>query len=152
MRILFLILISIVCFKNTYSQINTIENPTINLRATILLFPTTPLLTLEVRTTGNLTLQLESNFINTHGINLKYFLNKRMNKSYVFTGIAFVENDLLREDGHLTLLPYAGYGYALRFGNKKQWTFDSRIGFGPTLNADTNGVYPVLKTGIGRIF
>lgn len=152
MRVFFLILIFFICCKNTYSQINGTENPTINLRASILLFPTTPLLTLEVRTTGNFTLQFESNFVNTHGINIKYFLNERMNKSYVFSGIAFVENELLRTDGKATLLPYLGYGYAYRFGNKSNWIFDSRIGIGPTLNADTNSVYPVIKTGIGIIF
>lgn len=138
--------------KSAFSQENAIENSTINLRASILLFPTTPLLTLEVRTIGNLTLQFESNFVNTHGMNLKYFLNERMNKSYVFTGIALVEHELLRADGKTTLLPYLGYGYAYRFGNNRNWIFDSRIGVGPTLNADSNGVYPVLKTGIGRIF
>lgn len=152
MRVFFLLVISFICFKNAFSQINSIENPTINLRASILLFPTTPLLTLEVRTIGNFTLQFESNFVNTHGINIKYFLNERMNKSYVFSGIAFVEDELLRTDGKTTLLPYLGYGYAYRFGNKSNWIFDNRIGIGPTLNADTNSVYPVIKTGIGRIF
>jgi hypothetical protein len=38
------------------------------------------------------------------------------------------------------------------WGNKNQWTFDSRIGLGRTLNADNNAIYPVLKTGIGRVF
>lgn len=152
MRVLFVIVISFICFKNAYSQTSSIENPIIILRASILLFPTTPLLTVEVRTTGNFTLQFESNFVNTNGINLKYFLKERMNESYLFTGMAFVENDLLREDGYITSLPYVGYGYAFRFGSKKQWTFDNRIGIGPTLNADTNGIYPVLKTGIGKVF
>lgn len=152
MRVLTVIVTYFICVNSAFSQTNSIENPTINLRASILLFPTTPLLTLEVRAIGSFTLQFESNFVNTHGINIKYFLNERMNKSYVFSGIAFVENELLRTDGKATLLPYLGNGYAYRFGNKSNWTFDSRIGIGPTLNADINSVYPVIKTGIGRIF
>ena len=127
-------------------------NPTANVRLSFLLFPFTPLLTVEVRTIGNLTLQLETNFVNTHGANLKYFIKNRMDGHYVFTGIALVENKLLRQDKKITFLPYAGYGYAYRFGNKKQWTFDNRIGIGVTTNADRNSVYPVIKTGIGRIF
>jgi hypothetical protein len=83
---------------------------------------------------------------------LKYFIKDRMDGDYIFTGIALVENKLLRADIKTTFLPYAGYGYAYRFGNKKQWTFDNRIGIGATTNADKNSVYPVIKTGIGRIF
>lgn len=75
-----------------------------------------------------------------------------MNKTYVFTGMAFVEDNLLREDGGETRLPYAGIGVANRFGKKKAFVFDGRIGIGPTLNADNNAVYPVIKLGIGRIF
>ena len=127
-------------------------NPTANVRLSFLLFPFTPLLTVEVRTIGNLTLQLETNFVNTHGANLKYFIKNRMDGHYVFTGIALVENKLLRQDNKITFLPYAGYGYAYRFGNKKQWTFDNRIGIGVTTNADRNSVYPVIKTGVGRVF
>ena len=88
-----------------FGQENTIDNPTINLRVSILLFPTTPLLTLEVRTFGKLTLQFESNFDHTHGINAKYFLEKRMDGSYLFVGSAFVENRLLRTDLKSTFLP-----------------------------------------------
>ena len=141
-----------ICVENASSQIDNTENPTINLRASVLLFPTTPLLTVEVRTIGNFTLQFESNFADTHGMNIKYFLHEKMKESYVFSGIAFVEHQLLRTDGKITFLPYLGYGYAYRFGNKNRWTFDNRIGIGPTLNANTNRIYPVLKTGIGRIF
>jgi hypothetical protein len=49
-------------------------------------------------------------------------------------------------------LPYIGYGYAHRFGKNKDLIFDSRIGIGPTINADKNIIVPVLKTGIGKIF
>jgi hypothetical protein len=101
---------------------------------------------------ANLTLQLESNFVNTHGANLKYFIKDRMDGSYVFGGIALVENKLLRRDLELTYLPYAGYGFAYRLGSQGQWTFDNRFGIGATTNADQNGVYPILKTGFGRVF
>jgi len=65
---------------------------------------------------GNFTLQLETNFVDTHGANLKYFINNRMDGHYVFLGIAFVENKLLREDLKATILPYLGYGNGHRFG------------------------------------
>ena len=117
-------LLFLLYIPNCFSQNDFIENPTINLRASILLFPTTPLLTLEVRTFGNFTLQFESNFSDTHGINAKYYLEERMSESYLFVGSAFVENELLRADLKSTFLPYMGYGYAHRFGHKKQWTFD----------------------------
>jgi hypothetical protein len=138
--------------QNGYSQNKKEIQPTANVRLSFLLFPFKPLLSLEVRTIGNLTLQVETNFVNTHGANLKYFLKDRMSENYVFTGVALVGNKLLRKDEKTTYLPYIGYGYAYRFGNKKQWTFDSRIGLGATTNADQNGIYPVIKTGIGRIF
>ena len=143
---------SILCIQNCFAQTEKENNPTANVRLSLLLFPFTPLLTVEVRTIGNVTLQLETNFVNTHGANLKYFIKNRMDGHYVFTGIALVENKLLRQDKKITFLPYAGYGYAYRFGNKKQWTFDNRIGIGATTNADNNGIYPVIKTGIGRTF
>lgn len=146
------LVVSFLCFQNCFAQTEKEINPTANVRLSFLLFPFTPLLTVEVRTIGNLTLQLETNFVNTHGANLKYFIKNRMDGHYVFTGIALVENELLRQDKKTTFLPYAGYGYAYRFGNKKQWTFDNRIGIGATTNADRNSVYPVIKTGIGRIF
>ncbi len=146
------LLTALLCFQKGFSQSSKEINPTANVRLSFLLFPFTPLLTLEVRTIGNLTLQLETNFINTHGANLKYFIRNRMDGNYVFVGIALVENKLLRQDKQLTFLPYAGYGYAYRFGTKKQWTFDNRIGIGATTNADRNSIYPVIKTGIGRIF
>jgi len=152
MKILIPLVFFFLSLQHGFAQENTIDNPTVNLRVSILLFPTTPLLTLEVRTIGKLTLQFESNFNTTHGINAKYFLRERMNESYLFMGIASVENSLLRTDLKPTFLPYVGYGYANRFGSKKQWTFDSRIGLGVTTNADSNGVYPVIKTGIGRIW
>ena len=128
------------------------KQPIANVRLSFLLFPFSPLLTVEVKTIGNLTLQAETNFTNTHGLNLKYYLRETMNESYVFVGTAFVSNDFLRKDLKLTTLPYIGYGYAYRFGHNKAWTFDSRLGIGSTINADKNSVYPVIKTGIGRVF
>lgn len=75
-----------------------------------------------------------------------------MDEDYILTAIALVDNKLLRADKKTRFLPYAGYGYSYRFGNKKQWTFDNRIGIGGTTNTDINSVYPVIKTGIGLIF
>ena len=75
-----------------------------------------------------------------------------MDGDYLFSGLALVENDLLRTDEMTVYLPYVGYGYAHRFGRTNGWVFDSRIGVGPTLNADANAVYPIMKTGIGKIF
>ena len=128
------------------------KQPIANVRLSFLLFPFSPLLTVEVKTIENLTLQAETNFTNTHGLNLKYYLREAMNENYIFVGTAFVSNDFLRKDLKLTTLPYIGYGYAYRFGHNKAWTFDSRLGIGSTINADKNSVYPVIKTGIGRVF
>jgi hypothetical protein len=139
------------CFIST-SIFSQNAPPKFNVRLSVLVAPFTPLLTMETAIVGDLTLQVETNFVNTHGLNLKYFLKNRMEKSYVFVGNAWVVSDFLRKDKQPTLLPYIGYGYAHRWGNKNQWTFDSRIGFGRTLNADNNAIYPVLKTGIGRVF
>ena len=134
---------------NVYAQE---KQPIANVRLSFLLFPFSPLLTVEAKIVGNLTLQAETNFTNTHGLNLKYYLKETMNKNYVFVGTAFVSNDFLRKDLKSTILPYIGYGYAYRFGHNKAWTFDSRLGIGSTTNADKNSVYPVIKTGIGRAF
>jgi hypothetical protein len=140
-------------FLKLQAQTNEPKLPIGNIRLSFLIFPPfTPLLTLEMRTFDKLTVQLETNFINTHGINLKYFVNERMNGHFIFVGNAFIESDFLREDKNITFLPYVGYGYAYRFGKSKAWTFDSRIGIGRTINADNNLVLPVLKTGIGRTF
>lgn len=147
--ILFALLFAI---QFTKAQTRPDIDPSVIVRLSFLVFPFTPLLTVEVRTFGNLTLQFESNFINTHGANLKYFIKDRMDGHYIFTGIALVENKLLRKDEKITFLPYEGYGYAHRFGNRKHWTFDNRIGIGSTTNADNNSIYPVIKTGIGYIF
>jgi hypothetical protein len=95
----------IFCFHNCFAQTEKEINPTANVRLSFLLFPFTPLLTVEVRTIGNITLQLETNFVNTHGANLKYFVKNRMDGHYVFTGIALVENKLLRQDKKITFLP-----------------------------------------------
>jgi hypothetical protein len=135
------------------AQTNETKLPTANIRLSFLVFPPfSPLLTFEMRTSEKLTVQLETNFINTHGINLKYFINERMNGHFIFVGSAFVESDFLRKDKNITLLPYAGYGYAHRFGKSNAWILDSRLGIGVTINADKNIVLPILKTGIGRTF
>ncbi len=140
-------------FSKLQAQTNGLKLPIGNIRLSFLIFPPfTPLLTLEMRTFDKLTVQLETNLVNTHGVNLKYFVNQRMNGHFIFVGTAFIENDFLRKDKNITFLPYAGYGYAYRFGKSNAWTFDSRLGIGRTTNADNNAIYPVLKTGIGRTF
>ena len=149
--------ILMVCFALKYAflqaQTNETKLPTINVRLSFLVFPPfSPLLTVETRTFQNLTLQVETNFVDTHGVNLKYFIKERMSGSYLFVGTAFIENDFLRKDKKITVLPYTGYGYAHRFGKRNTWIFDSRLGIGRTTNADNNAIYPVLKTGIGRVF
>jgi hypothetical protein len=140
-------------FSKLQAQTTETKLPNGNIKLSFLIFPPfTPLLTLEMRTLDKLTIQLETNFINTHGINLKYFINERMNGHFVFVGTAFLESDFLRKDKSITFLPYTGYGYAYRFGKSNAWTFDSRLGIGRTTNADNNLILPVLKTGIGRTF
>jgi hypothetical protein len=126
--------------------------PHINVRLSFLIFPFSPLLTVESKVIGNVSLQGETNFVNTHGINLKYFLKENMANDYIFIGNAFVTNKILRDDQKSTIIPYLGYGYAYRFGNNRSWTFDSRLGIGFSTNADKNSIYPILKTGIGRLF
>jgi hypothetical protein len=56
-------------FQKGFSQTGKAIQPTANVRLSFLLFPFTPLLTVEIRTIGNLTIQGESNFVNTHGAN-----------------------------------------------------------------------------------
>ena len=148
------IFLCLVCmFTKLQSQTNEPKLPIGNIRLSFLIFPPfSPLLTIEMRTFDKLTVQLETNFVNTHGVNLKYFINERMNGHFIFVGNAFIENDFLRKDKDITFLPYTGYGYAYRFGKSNAWTFDIRLGIGKTLNADNNAIYPVLKTGIGRTF
>ncbi len=149
--IIFLCLFCI--FSKLQAQTTEPKLPIGNIRLSFLIFPPfTPLLTLEMRTFDKLTVQLETNFINTHGVNLKYFINQRMDGHFIFVGNAFIESDFLRKDKNITFLPYAGYGYAHRFGKSNSWTFDSRLGIGRTTNADNNLILPVLKTGIGRTF
>lgn len=140
------------CCRHALAQAEPRQNANFNARISFLLFPFTPLLTLEIRTLDKLTLQVETNFFNTHGVNLKYYLENRIDKHYLFSGLALVENRNLRRDLRINYLLYAGYGYVHRFGSKNKWIFDSRAGIGPTINADQNAVYPVIKTGIGRIF
>ncbi len=140
-------------FSSIQAQTKEHKKPIGNIRLSFLIFPPfSPLLTLEMRTFNKLTIQLETNFVNTHGANLKYFTNQTMNKHFVFLGTALIENSFLRKDKNITFLPYAGYGYTYRFGKSNAWILDNRIGIGRTLNADNNATYPVLKTGIGRIF
>jgi hypothetical protein len=135
------------------AQTNESKLPTLNVRLSFLVFPPiSPLLTFEMRTINKLTVQLETNFTNIHGVNLKYFLNERMNGHYIFIGKAFIKSDYLRKDKNVAFLPYVGYGYAYRFGKNNGWIFDSRLGFGATTNADKNNLLPVLKTGIGKTF
>jgi hypothetical protein len=84
-----------ICFSQEIEQ----KNPIINVRLSFLIFhPIAPLLTFEVRTIDTFTLQFETNFANTHGINLKYFLKEQMNKDFLFLGTAFVQSDYLRKD------------------------------------------------------
>jgi hypothetical protein len=124
--------------------------PVVSVRLSLLVLPATPLLTVELRAVGNLTVQGETNFVHTHGVNLKYYPNGPFERGYWFVGSAWVQNRFLRADGGSAVLPYAGWGYAHRFG--RTWQADGRLGFGPTLNADRNSVYPVLKLGVGKRF
>lgn len=140
-------------FFSLQAQTTQPKLPVGNIRLSFLIFPPfSPLLTLEMRTIDKLTVQLETNFTNTHGVNFKYFTKERMSGHFIFIGTAFIQNDFLRKDKNITFLPYIGYGYAHKFGKANAWTFDSRLGLGRTTNADKNGIYPVLKTGIGRTF
>jgi hypothetical protein len=124
--------------------------PVVSIRLSMLVVPFTPLLTVEYRTIGNLTVQGETNFINTHGVNVKYYLRSPLEGGYVFVGNAFVRSSFLREDHRTTWLPYAGWGYAHVWA--RNWVADGRLGIGPTLNADRNTLYPVLKIGVGKRF
>jgi hypothetical protein len=140
-------------FASLRAQTNNSKLPTLNIRLSLLVFPPiSPLLTFEIRTINKLTVQLETNFTNIHGVNFKYFLNERMNGHYVFIGKAFIKSDYLRKDKNFAILPYVGYGYVYRFGKNNGWIFDSRLGLGATTNADKNSLLPVLKTGIGKTF
>lgn len=140
-------------FSSLQAQTTKPRLPIGNIRLSFLIFPPfSPLFTLEMSTFNNLTVQLETNFTNTHGVNLKYFTNQTMNGHFVFAGTAFIESGFLRKDKNVTFLPYAGYGYAYRFGKTNAWIFDSRLGIGQTTNADNNTIYPVLKIGTGRAF
>lgn len=131
-----------------------VEQPaTFSLRLSVLLFPpATPLLTVEFRAIDAVTVQLETNFVGTHGINIKYFVNQPMSGTYLFAGNAIVASRQLRADGSVALLPYVGGGYAHRFGSAHQWNLDTRVGFGSTINADENLWLPVVKTGLGYVF
>ncbi len=145
-------IVFLLVFRVGFSQAIHPKVPSVNVRLSVLIFPFSPLLTLEVKMLGETTVQLETNFKNTHGVNLKYYLKDSMDKDFLFIGTALVKNKLLRQDLQLTLLPYLGYGYAYRFGKSKNWILDNRFGIGITTNSDNNGLYPILKTGIGRTF
>ena len=148
-----LFLCVIISFSELCAQLPETKLPFGNVRISFLVFPPfSPLLTIEMRTFDKFTVQLETNFKNTHGINLKHFINKKMQGQFIFVGLAFIENDFFRKDKNITFLPYIGFGYAHRFGSSKEWIFDSRLGIAKTINADNNTIFPVLKTGIGRIF
>jgi hypothetical protein len=152
MKMILLFCLLFTCMKIA-AQTKKNSLPTGNIRLSCLLFPPlSPLLTIEMRTFQNITVQLETNFINTHGINVKYFIKERMNGHYVFIGTAFLESAYLRKDKRISYLPYAGYGYAYCFGKSNAWTFDSRLGIGTTIHADRYIILPVLKTGIGYLF
>ncbi len=76
------------------TQAQTIKEKqfTANARLSFLLLPAfSPLLTLEMKAIKKSTIQLETNFINTHGLNYKYFFKERMNKHFVFLGTAFLK-------------------------------------------------------------
>lgn len=126
------------------------KEPILNVRLSFLLFPFTPLLSVEVKTFNKITVQGETNFVHTHGVNLKWFPKHIMRDNYFFIGSAFVENALLRKDKKSTILPYVGAGYAHNFNNN--WLIDGRLGIGRTLNADKNSIYPIAKIGVGRLF
>ena len=128
MRILSLFL-GLLCFQKGFAQQLEAPKPIANLRVSFLLFPFSPLLTLEVRTLGNLTLQLESNFTDTHGINLKYYLQNSMDGGYLFTGLALVENQLLREDAN-HLLALCRCGLCLPMGQAAAMDFRQQNRFG----------------------
>ena len=123
--------------------------PRISVRLSFLAVPFSPLLTLEARMLGPLTLQGETNFARIHGLNLKWYLRKSMQAGYVFAGSALISRSTLRSDGGSLVLPYAGYGYAWVL--KNNWTVDARAGLGPVLRADESvPVFPVLKVGAGK--
>ncbi len=124
--------------------------PAVSVRLSCLLVPFTPLLTVEVNVLGPLTLQGETNFGHTHGLNLKWYRRAVMQGGYGFAGVAWVRHPLLRADNRTTWLPYAGGRYAWAFG--RHWAIDARAGLGPALNADLLRFYPVMKLGAGRTF
>lgn len=81
-------LIFIVLLLSTVSMKAQNTEPVMNIRLSFLLFPFSPLLTLEVRTFGKVALQGETNFVHMHGVNVKYYTTQRMEKNYFFVGSA----------------------------------------------------------------
>ncbi len=131
-------------------QLSDAPPPAVSVRLSCLLVPFTPLLTVEVKAVGPLTLQGETNFGHTHGLNLKWYRWAVMQGGYGFVGAAWVRHSLLRADNRTTWLPYVGGGYAWAFG--RHWAIDARAGLGPAVNADLLRLYPVVKVGAGRRF
>jgi hypothetical protein len=143
----------ILCHIGSIGQIDVKPKSSLNIRLSCLLFPDfSPLLTIEAKVIHHLTIQLESNFYNTHGVNLKLYLKETMSRHYTFLGLALLNSKYLRADKKITYLPYIGYGYAFRFGKQSTWIFDNRIGLGKTINANRNYILPVIKSGIGKLF
>lgn len=121
-----------------------------SLRATWLAFPSQIVLTAEVSVFNQVGLQFETNFRNTHGMNLKYYLMENFSMTYVFVGSGLLQDQRLREGNKSALLTYAGFGYSHRW---HRWIADSRIGLGPIWRFEQDPlVVPVLKVGIGRVF
>lgn len=140
---LFLVLVLFQCGCVSDAQ----TQPRWSIRASILLFPFSPLLTTECRLGNQLALQCESNFSSTHGVNLKLFSTRCFDSPYVFIGHAWVEDKRLREDGY-SQLTYVGAGTAKIFS--RNWHVDARFGLGP-IWLDKIQIAAVAKVGIGRV-
>jgi len=134
----------ILCAGNAVAQ----PGSKFSLRATGLQYPSTLLLTVEAAVYKSFSFQLETNFTNTHGVNIKYWVKTPLNNAYLFAGNAWVINRELREDLRFAYLTYTGVGYAHRW--RRNWVLDSRFGLGPLWNSDSRGVFPVIKIGVGK--
>lgn len=148
MKALILHLLFLISQWPALAQQTPLHAPLLNVRASFLAFPFTPLLSLELRLLPHLTMQAETNFWNVHGLNFKAYAHSDLNGPYFFVGNAWVKHRALRQDGGFSILPYTGVGYAVPFG--VGWRADVRLGAGPMLFSERKGVYPVLKFGIGK--